>query len=246
MALSSELEKQGTWLFRWRGYLPLLVAPVIIGAIASARWPLGSHRLHEWWDVLCFSISLLGFGIRVHVVGHAPVGTSGRNVPQQVAHSLTTTGLYSVVRHPLYLGNYLIALGAVLVPFVWWSPLLFTALFWIYYERIMFAEEAFLRRTYRRQFVAWAQRTPAFLPRIAGWVRPAKSFNVRSVLRNEYTALAMVALLHAVTQVAAQLVVAHRATLGRGWTAVLVAGLSTYVLLRSVKRHTTCLDVSDR
>ncbi len=56
-------------------------------------------------------ISFFGLALRVIVVGHAPYGTSGRNTREQVADTLNTTGMYSIVRHPLYLANYLIILG---------------------------------------------------------------------------------------------------------------------------------------
>ena len=32
--------------------------------------------------------------------------TSGRNTHDQVADSLNTSGIYSIVRHPLYVGNF--------------------------------------------------------------------------------------------------------------------------------------------
>lgn len=246
MGLKTELENQGAWLFRWRGYLPLLGGPVVLAAFASARWPFGSQRLHEYWDLSCFAVSLLGLAIRIHVVGHAPSGTSGRNTTQQQASSLNTTGMYSVVRHPLYLGNYLIAFGATLVPFVWWLPVLFTAVFWLYYERIMFAEEAFLRRTFGGAFNEWADRTRAFVPKVSGWQAPTTEFSLRFVLRKEYTGLAVLVGLHAMAEAASHVVVDRRLELGPAWIGVLVMGMAAYVILWSLKRHTSYLDVPDR
>ena len=136
------------------------------------------------------------------VVGYAPVRTSGRNTRNQIADSLNTTGLYSIVRHPLYLGNFLIGLGISLVSWVWWLPLIYTLLFGIYYERIMFAEEAFLRRKFGGEFEDWAAATPAFWPRISQWRRPALPFSFRNVLRREYSGLAVVILGHAGVELA--------------------------------------------
>ena len=62
--------------------------------------------------------------------------------------TLNTSGLYSVVRHPLYLGNYLMWLGVALFSRTWWAPVIVSLVFWLYYERIMFAEEEFLRRQF--------------------------------------------------------------------------------------------------
>ncbi|MGC9453013.1 MAG: methyltransferase family protein, partial [Oceanipulchritudo sp.] len=51
------------------------------------------------------------------------MGTSGRNTKQQVAYSLNTTGFYSVVRNPLYLGNFFMYLGIALFTHHWWLVL---------------------------------------------------------------------------------------------------------------------------
>ena len=69
------------------------------------------HVINEAWQMLCISVSFLGLFIRIVTVGRAPIGTSGRNTREQVANTLNTTGIYSLVRHPLYLGNYLVFLG---------------------------------------------------------------------------------------------------------------------------------------
>ena len=49
--------------------------------------------------------------IRIYTVGTTPAGTSGRNRDKQIAEKLNKTGVYSIIRHPLYLGNLLIWLG---------------------------------------------------------------------------------------------------------------------------------------
>lgn len=50
--------------------------------------------------------------------------------------------MYSIVRNPLYFGNLLIAIGLALLPGVWWLLLIVGLAFFIYYERIIAAEEA--------------------------------------------------------------------------------------------------------
>ena len=57
-------------------------------------------------------------------MGFAPRGTSGRNTLGQVAEVLNTSGMYSVVRNPLYLGNFVIWLGLALFIKVWWCILI--------------------------------------------------------------------------------------------------------------------------
>ena len=132
MGLAEELDVQGQWLFRWRSYLPLVLLALMGVAFMYFDWPLRSYVLHEVWSYLCLAVSLLGFVVRVLTVGHTPAHTSGRNAKRQIADELNTSGMYSIVRHPLYLGNFLIGLGISFVLLVWWLPLIYSLLFWLY------------------------------------------------------------------------------------------------------------------
>src|SRR5438132_991783 len=110
MPLKEELQQQGDWLFRWRSYVPLALVPVLLAAIVTEEPPVRSPA-DRWWMLFCLGVSLVGLGIRVLTVGFVPRGTSGRNTRRQMARQLNSTGMYSVVRHPLYLGNMVIWLG---------------------------------------------------------------------------------------------------------------------------------------
>lgn len=246
MGLEKELIKQGNWLFRWRSYLPLLfLAPLVIG-VATMRWPLGSYPLHEAWEFISIGVSLLGLAVRVVTIGHTPVGTSGRNTRSQVADSLNTTGIYATVRHPLYLGNFLIGLGAVMVPLEWPLVAVYTLAFWLYYERIMLAEEAFLQKQFGQEFRRWAARTPAFVPALWNWTRPSLPFSPRNVLKREYTALALIVLLHSMIETAEHLVIDHRLKVEPLWLSALSLTALAYFALRYLKNNTQLLHVEGR
>src|SRR5919206_4624496 len=108
MALREEFVRSGNWLFRRRSYLPVLLFIPVLLSMRHFTYPHGRQIFDRLWELLCLLISLSGLGIRVLVVGHTPAGTSGRNTRDgQVASQLNTTGMYSVVRHPLYAGNFL-------------------------------------------------------------------------------------------------------------------------------------------
>src|ERR1700722_9762634 len=169
MALSNQLEKSGSWLFKHRSYLPLALLPIFFVCIISSSYLGHSHVLNEIWQWACMAVSFSGLALRILIVGHAPIGTSGRNTRNQVANTLTTTGMYSVVRHPLYLANYFIIIGFTLEFHVWWLVLLTTSIYALYYERIMLAEEAFLRVRFGEAFEQWAAVTPAFIPQFRNW-----------------------------------------------------------------------------
>ncbi len=245
MALRQSMESSGVWLFRWRSYLPLaLLVPVLWALALPSPWPGGG--LPFWWQLLCFGVSLLGLVIRVWAVGHAPHGTSGRNTRAQVADELNTTGIYSVVRHPLYLGNYLMWLGVAMLPGSIAVVTIVSLAFWVYYERIMLAEEAFLRERFGATFERWAERTPAFLPATRGFVPARLPFSARSVLRREYSGLAALTTLFPLFVALKDLFRFRHVQTHPFWWAVLAIGAVTYLVLRTLKRRTKVLDVSGR
>ena len=58
--------------------------------------------------------------------------------------------------------------------------------FWMYYERIIFAEENFLRNKYGQIYIEWSTKTPIFIPRLIGWKQPNLVFSIKNVLKREY------------------------------------------------------------
>ncbi|MEX0642324.1 MAG: isoprenylcysteine carboxylmethyltransferase family protein [Pirellulales bacterium] len=245
MALSEEIQSQGQWLFRWRSYLPLILAPLMVVAIVQANGTFETES-HEVSEYLGFAISWMGLLIRAITVGHTPENTSGRNSKRQIADRLNSTGMYSIVRHPLYLGNYFIGLGVSTVLLVWWLPVIYSLLFWIYYERIMFAEEAYLRQKFGADYLSWAAETPAFVPRFSKWRKPNLPFSWLNVLRREYNGLTVVVLGHCGLECTELLVQEHRIVWEAFWAIVLFGGLAAYFALRHLKRNTTLLEVPGR
>lgn len=244
--LREELEASGRWLFRRRGYLPLLLLPALFFALREFDYPRGSHQLDVVWELICLSVGLLGLGVRIATVGFVPEGTSSRDTTTPTATVLNTTGIYSLVRHPLYLGNFLMWLAPTLLPRSL-ALLVFVALaFWLYYERIMLAEEEFLRRTFGEAFEEWARRTPTFLPNLRRWQRPALRFSWRTVLRREYSGFfALIATLTTV-ELAAEYARAGALHLDMYWRILFLASVITYAVLRLLKRRTRALHVRGR
>lgn len=246
MALREELEGSGRWLFRWRGYLPLaLFLPVIAGLSNSAM--SGVQHPDALWEAICVAVSLVGLAIRIATVGHAPGGTSGRRTvggPNAIA--LNTSGMYSVVRHPLYLGNYFQWLGVAMLPRNPWVVITVSLVFWLYYERIMFAEEEYLRRAFLAEFVAWSAETPAFIPDFARWRSADLSFCWRTAIQREYSGVfGLVAAFAFVSTLDTSLDM-RRLTIDPFWFTALVLGAITYATVRVVARRTSFLRVSGR
>jgi protein-S-isoprenylcysteine O-methyltransferase Ste14 len=245
MALEEEFRNQGEWLFRWRSFLPIILIPLVAFALSQMK----SDPVDNWnyiWDYSCLGVSVLGLLVRVMTVGFVPERTSGRNTRKQVADQVNTTGIYSLVRHPLYVGNFLIGLGISLVQSVWWLPVIYALVFWLYYERIMFAEEAFLRQKFGETYERWAAATPAFFPRFGQWRKPSLPFSWINVMRREYSALMLMILCHAGQEFFERLIIDHRVVWEVFWTTLLFGGLATYFVLRWITRNTELLNVPGR
>lgn len=246
MPLREHFEQTGNRLFGWRSYLPAVLVVLVLATMRDFHYLGGRHEYQEMWAALCIGVSLAGLLVRALVVGHAPRRTSGRNTAEQIADALNTTGMYSIVRHPLYLGNFLIWLGIALFALKWWLSLIYGLLFCLYYERIMFAEEEFLRRRFGDEFVRWAAVTPAIVPRLRLWRKPHLAFSPRNVLRREYTALLGIFAAFAGLEMLEHVVVEHRFVAEPHWLWLGGAALAIAVLLRFLKRHTRMLTVEGR
>jgi protein-S-isoprenylcysteine O-methyltransferase Ste14 len=189
MALIHSFESSGNWLFKHRGYIPLVLFLLAIPAILMTDYHQMNIRLTHVINWISVSLSALGFCIRAYAIGTTPRGTSGRNTDKQVAEQLNTAGIYSMVRHPLYLGNYLMWIGIVLFTKNYYFVTMVSLLYWIYYERIMFAEERFLEKKFGESYVRWSMKVPAFIPNVSLYTKSLVPFSLKSVLRREYSGM---------------------------------------------------------
>jgi protein-S-isoprenylcysteine O-methyltransferase Ste14 len=246
MALREEFENSGNWLFRWRSYLPVILLILFLITMKNYTFPGGDEKLLSYWEYFCLSISAFGLLIRIITIGHTHKNTSGRNTKRQVAETLNTTGIYSVVRHPLYLGNYFMCLGIAMLPCMWYLPIIYSLVFWIYYERIMFAEEAFLRKVFSDDYLSWSQKTPAFLPRFKNYTKPKLPFSFRNVLKREYNGFFAVIFVFFIFNQLSILTVKHRFELDKLWLINLFIAFTVWLTLRTLKKKTCILHVEGR
>lgn len=239
--LRDRLEREGDFLFRHRGYLPVLALPIVAYELARYQHLLGS----DFWDAvlqgLCYAIAGLGLAVRAFAQGYAARGSSGRNSRRQKAAALNTTGAYSLCRNPLYLGNFLIVFGVLCFFHSLYLLLAYTLLFWIYYERIILREEAFLLERYGSTYARWAEATPVFLPRLKGWRPPERPFAWRTVVRREYPTVMLIVIALTAFQVIGDWHITHQLRISQASLLLLGVAIGQYVVLRYVKKHTELL-----
>jgi protein-S-isoprenylcysteine O-methyltransferase Ste14 len=247
MPLREEFEQDGNWLFKNRSWLPTLLYPFAIAIMYFHRDTVHGYITHEGWGTVCLLVSLAGLAVRSVTIGFAPQGTSGRNTNEgQVAESLNQTDIYSVVRHPLYLGNFLMWLGLFMFIGVWWFVLICSLAYWLYYERIMYAEEEFLRRKYSARYEEWASRTPAFLPCFSKWVSSGMPFAFKNVLKRETHGLFAILLSFAALNGISHFFAERRFAVDDLWKVLFVAGAVLFVVIRTLRKNTKLLDVAGR
>ena len=246
MALQEEFEKTGEYFFRWRSYLPLIMAVFFILALVGYRTPFKNHSLNLAWDGFCLAVALLGEGIRFFTVGYVPRGTSGRNTKGQVAETLNTTGMYAVVRNPVYLGNFIIWFGLSLFMKLWWFTALIILFFLIFYERIIFTEERFLREKFGDEFLQWAEKTPVIIPSFKNWRPPSLPFSWKSAIVREYGSFYAVIATFTLLEMLCGLFSCGRLTIDPIWIKIFIGSTIFYLTIRFLKKKTKAFATTGR
>lgn len=246
MALIHSFEKSGNLLFRYRGQMPLLVLLTLPSAVYFTDISILTESVRIILFSIAIVISILGFGVRAYSIATTPKGTSGRNRSRQVAETLNTRGIYSMVRHPLYLGNYLMWAGILMFAGNVYYFLVVSLVYWLYYERIMFAEERYLERTFGPLFLEWSKEVPAFVPSFRRYIPGGLPFSFKAVLRREYSGLLAASLCYLLIDY-----IRFWKETGFQWEvrislAVSVVFALLAFVLRTLKHNTTILDEEGR
>ena len=244
--MNQEMQVQGQWLFRWRSYLPLVFLVLLIPAFGTYRYLFGNHYADLIWEALCLSIGLFGLAIRCLVIGYAPENTSGRNTKQQIADTLNTKGMYSLIRNPLYLGNFFMWAAPILFLHTWWLCVIYVLAFILYYERIIMTEEAFLSEKFGDDYAQWSAKTPALFPKHFRWQKPDLPFSWKHVLRREYHGLFGLIVVMAALEFVSDLCVRQSIIFDPAWVALLTAGTVFYLTIRFLAKCTRLLHIEGR
>ncbi len=143
----------GAILFRNRGWLPvpfILVPLLVPGSESTAQWVVGAL--------------LLALGEAIRLPGVAAAGTVTRRRSRDVQR-LVTYGIFSWARNPLYIGNFLIWIGFVVISGVYWFIPVAAVLFAVEYTLIVRYEEGVLESTFGTEYLAYKRATPRWIPR---------------------------------------------------------------------------------
>lgn len=249
MALINSFESTGNKLFRYRGQIPIVLFLLAIPFVffANNEKIEGNEQLKcalLWGGAI---ISFLGQAIRSIAIGTSNKFTSGRNTKEgQVAEALNTKGIYSTLRHPLYLGNYLMWIGIVIFTGNIYYVIIVSLLFWIYYERIMYAEERFLERKFGDEYMNWASSIPAFIPSFKKYDKADISFSLKTSLRREYSGVSATIFGFIFVEFLRLSFLKGELVWNNNLTIALIVAVGISLILRSLKHYTKVLDEADR
>lgn len=251
MALQEEFRSQGDFLFKYRSNLPLII--LLVG-IAVFVFQVYFDQFYfngieqNYYNLACLAVCFVGLGVRIITVGYTPKGTSGRNTAAgQVAEQVNTKGIYSTVRHPLYVGNFFMWLGVSMLTQNIWFNAAFILAYWLYYERIMYAEEGFLRDKFGDAYMNWASETPAFIPSFKNLSKANLEFSLRKVLKSEKNGLVAIFVLFYIFSIIQMFI--QKGTFEfvvDFWSIATIASAVIYLVLKFIKHKTNMLEHEGR
>jgi protein-S-isoprenylcysteine O-methyltransferase Ste14 len=151
-------------LFFYRGYFQALYVAVLVLYVWFFPPDLGNLNplLDGMADVLSAMILTAGAFLRMWAVSYPGKHTRSRTIQ---APALVTTGPYACVRNPIYLANFLIGLGLVVISDAFLLVPVYFVLFGLPYRRIVKEEEAFLQEKFGAEFKRYCQKVHRWLPR---------------------------------------------------------------------------------
>jgi protein-S-isoprenylcysteine O-methyltransferase Ste14 len=151
----------GNFFFRFRTTIsPFLLLLLLLPGPAVLDDPFGAA-------LVGLAIAALGQAVRGTTIGLEYIVRGGRN-HRVYADDLVTEGLFRHTRNPMYVGKFLMILGAGVASNSWPALLAITAAYSFMYQAVTLAEEAYLRQKFGPAFDDYCRRVPRWLPRLAG------------------------------------------------------------------------------
>lgn len=115
-----------------------------------------------YFDILGFVIGLAGLSFCLYA--QIKMGNSWRvGIDEKVKTELVTTGLYSIIRNPTYLGLFLLNFG-IWVIWPTWSVFLFNLIFVLFLEVQVRCEEDYLYRIHGEKYIEYKKKTKRYIP----------------------------------------------------------------------------------
>lgn len=109
------------------------------------------------FNLLGFTILFLGQILRISARAYKSENSFN-------GHSLIVDGPYGLVRHPMFLGAFLMGVGLIFLLCSFWVQIIFMFVFFLIYKRQIRLEEASLSRRFGQDYLSYQKKVPGFLP----------------------------------------------------------------------------------
>jgi protein-S-isoprenylcysteine O-methyltransferase Ste14 len=151
------LQRAGQWMFVRRGWLPWLMVPYLMFG------PRFGIDLGLQGIAAALALLVIGHGFRFWAVGYAGTRTRTRTKTGQLK-DLVTAGPYSHVRNPIYVGNWFMAMGMILLFGHWALAIPFGLLVFFSYQPVVRWEERLLVTVFGEDYERFLKYVPRWLP----------------------------------------------------------------------------------
>lgn len=181
-------------LFKYRGWLfvPLAIIIVIFARPTVFSFAIGGF------------LAFLGELLRIWGVGYSGITTRDSKV---IAPELVTAGPYAYTRNPLYIGNFITAMGFLVIASggwgisVWFRCLIYFFVFLYYYYiyiNIIICEEKYLLETFKEDFAEYCREVPRLFPKFSPHKKTLGKFKLKAILFAESQTFIMFVILFAI------------------------------------------------
>ena len=143
--------RAGRWLAKRRS---VILAPLFTIALLTAR-TTSSYPVELLRDLLGLACIIGGTRLRLVAASYHEGGHETGPI---------TAGPYAWIRHPLYLANFLLGLGIILIAGWWPMTVAYLVVFLPVHAVIMCSEETHLTRLYGRQYEDYRRAVPGIFP----------------------------------------------------------------------------------
>jgi len=154
-------KRQGLGPLRLYGFLLIVIVIVIakrlhLGAVVYILNPT------PIFGIIGVLFSIVGLTIAI-AARRTLGGNWSSNVELKEGHTLTTCGIYGIVRHPIYLGMFLMAMGAAMVFQSLTVLVIIFIAFAVFMTRIK-REERLMMKTLPKEYPKYKKRVKALIP----------------------------------------------------------------------------------
>lgn len=196
--------KVGNFFFKWRDTVLSLIMVLALFIVAFPGRDLPPLEALQNWKISMdqeILISLLGLIlviagqiVRAITIGWAYIKRGGLN-KKIYADTLVRRGMFAHSRNPLYLGNLLIATGAIVSVNLFWYWIIVLPLVYFLYYSIIFAEEKFLSSKFGEDYQAYMKEVNRLmLSNLGDWSKSTEGmeFTWKRLINKEHGSFVVV------------------------------------------------------